>query len=77
MDHLSRISTTSTHDKCPELSEQLGLGGVQPDFRGTVLIADDDAIVRLVLEEMLIRLARASANRLHDLEDPEFSGSRL
>jgi len=28
-------------------------------------------------KEMLIRLARASAHRLHDLEDPEFSGSRL
>lgn len=56
MENSIGMNTTRAKDKCHELAAQLGRGGVQLDFRGTILIADDEAIVRMVLEEMLVRL---------------------
>jgi hypothetical protein len=36
-----------------------------------------EKIAAATRKEMLIRLARAGARRLHDLEDPPAGGSRL
>lgn len=41
---------------CRELSNPVGHEAFARNFKGTVLIADDEAIVRMVLEEMLVRI---------------------